>query len=212
MNKAPTDIKATITGGVLLGGIDKSKYNGTLTQVKNVNDGTQVGYYVVTPSLSSGGKSIKATGAKTCLLDSGSLQDTLPFDYSKPAEEASFLNATGIKNDDGGPYYYPTTCDKIPAGKTIDYTFPGSKAGTSVTVKVPLRNYAKEDLQYPGFEKKCFLSIDVIGCTFGAPFFTAAFLAANDDINYLALAQGGVAPSNAGLGTVVEIAKNAVPK
>lgn len=56
-------------------------------------------------------------------------------------------------------------------------------------MKVPIRNYARGTLD--AGEGKCSLNLEVIGCVLGAPFLSGAYLAVDDDIGVVALAQAG---------------------
>ena len=224
-DKPSSNVKDTHTGTALFGAVpDKSKYSGELIRVKlNPPQEAYVGYYVSLPSMSAkqaknpSSKSstigISDKSVKQCLLDSGTGNDMLPFIGKDVFKASGLINyqspqGTSIVAWNG-------TCDSIPASATLDYTFAGSTAGKSVTIKVPIRSYAGGQYdQLSDIPKTvCGLSVefDEYGsCVFGAPFFTAVFAAFNDDKKQIALAQGGVstgaAAGTAGLGSVSVIA------
>lgn len=214
----PKQVNGTYHGTALFGALPpKSKYSGELVRVApKPPSGAYVGYYVGRPVFSTTGsfKNPKA-GTRTlklsdkvpqCLVDSGTGQDNLPISQS------DFLKTTGAIIHGGFPAYNGS-CASIPANVTLDFTFAGL-GGKSVTVKVPLRNYARGNTDYLGDANKCGLSMEldeVGGCTFGAPWFSAAFVAFNDEKNEIAIAQGGVSTGAtkgvAGLGDVVIVKK-----
>ncbi|KAB8343220.1 hypothetical protein FH972_022810 [Carpinus fangiana] len=211
----PAKVNGTFQGTALLGAVPKGKYSGELVHVapKPPTD-TYVGYYVARPIFKGapvGKPNAKQTlklsdTVSQCLIDSGSGQDYLPIDQD------AFIKLSGLIIHGGYPAYNGT-CESIPKDYTIDYTFAGLK-GKSVTVKVPLRNYARGNTDYLGDKKKCGLSMEldsVASCTFGAPFFTSAFLAFNDEKKQIAIAQGGVSSGAAqgknGIGQVTTVQK-----
>ncbi|KAF2788036.1 hypothetical protein K505DRAFT_329241 [Melanomma pulvis-pyrius CBS 109.77] len=199
----PAASNGTFTGMALFGGIDTSKYSGDLVKVVNRAQSGQVGYYIAQPRVSVGGISLSdnttdATAA--CQLDSGTHDDEISIGSGK---EQAFFNATGITLSPSGYVAWPGTCDSIPANRTIDLTFPGVTPSESVTVKVPIRSYAR--LQFTGSGADagfCTLSLSTNeygGCMLGAPFSTAAFFAADDERGEVALAQGGVSMAKGGV-------------
>lgn len=195
-DKPSASINGTFHGTALFGAVPTDKYTGDLVHVAPFppQNATFVGYYVARPifkaapvSKPNAKQTLKLSdNVPQCLIDSGSGQDSLPID------QEAFIKTTGLVIHGGYPAYNGT-CESIPVDLTIDYTFAGL-SGKSVTVKVPLRNYARGNTDYLG-KKKCGLSMEldaVQSCTFGAPFFTSAFLAFNDEKNQIAIAQGGV--------------------
>lgn len=219
----PADVKGDFQGTALFGAVPPaSKYSGQLVSVKPLPpSGTYVGYYVGTPKVSiaplhkpSAGQVIKTFDAtvKQCLLDSGTGTDNLPID------QASLLAVSGlIKYVVGSQEFvaYNGSCNTIPTTATLNYTFAGLN-GKSVIVAVPIRNYARGELDdiVGASTKVCGLSMTLDntgGCTLGAPFFTAAFLAFNDEKNQIAIAQGGVSSGasngQAGLGAITVVKK-----
>ncbi|KAI1858265.1 uncharacterized protein JN550_012796 [Neoarthrinium moseri] len=187
-DEAPEDPLAPYTGNGLIGGIDTSKYSGDLVKVKTVvPGGANVGYFTEMPTVSINGHTFTQTDSVTyCQLDSGTHDDTIPIAY---AENDLFENITGIITSPIGYTSWNGTCDTIPTNITVDLTFPGVVDGTSVTVKTPLRAYARVDYGEPGY---CAMSVGVSGCFLGSPFHSAAFFAADDEHGEIALAQGGV--------------------
>lgn len=191
-DEAPEDVKGTYTGGGLMGGIDTSKYTGPLVKIPNKTPELQaqaatVGYYVSVPQLSVGDTTFNiATESTSCMLDSGTHIDDLPV----PLDARDlFYNVTGIVSDPDGHLAWPGTCDTVPSDVTIDLTWAGVNANETVTVKVPMRNYVRGDISSAGY---CSLNLSPGGCLLAAPFQTAAFFAADDDRNEVALAQGAV--------------------
>lgn len=194
-DEAPAAANATYRGTALFGAIPKTKYSGSLVQVPKRQPESSTGYYVDTPVWStvpvSGGQSrpIKPyDDTAHCLLDSGSGQDYLPVDRD------DFLNATGLIMFEN-IVAYNGSCDSIPRDAAVLITFGAAANGTSATVKVPLRNWARGNADWLGDATKCGLSMQLSQaqeCTLGSPFFSAAFLAVNDEFGQIALAQGGV--------------------
>lgn len=192
MDQAPADAEATYTGGGLMGGIDTSKYTGPLVKVPYLTPELQaqqntVGYYVSVPQISVGGTTFsRDTDSTSCLLDSGTHIDDLPIPYD---QEDLFYKLTGISSDPVGHLAWPGSCDSVPSNVTIDFAWTGVNANETAIVKVPLRNYARGNISPDGW---CSLNLSPGGCLLSAPFSTAAFFAADDERNEVALAQGGV--------------------
>nr|POE86536.1 hypothetical protein CFP56_46720 [Quercus suber] len=226
MDKAPKSVTGQYQGTAIFGAVpSKSKYSGDLVRLKaNPPSGSYIGYYVSTPSLtaksfvngkgSSKPTTIKQsdTSVKQCLLDTGTGEDRLPFSQSQVISVTKGL----IEYNSNALFLaWNGSCASIPDTATLNFTFTGSTAGKKVTVAVPIRSYARGEFDdIPGVDpsKVCglSLSLDEYGdCTFGAPFFTAAFAAFNDDKKQIALAQGGVSSGSAdgptGLGTTTPI-------
>lgn len=191
-DEAPADAEATYTGGGLMGGIDTSKYTGPLVKVPYLSpqleaETVSVGYYVAVPQVSVGNTTFDlATDSTSCFLDSGTHIDDLPVPFDATD---LFYNVTGISEDPYGHLAWPGNCDTVPADVTIDLTWTGVNANETVTVKVPLRNYVRGNVSPDGW---CSLNLSPGGCLLSAPFSTAAFFAADDERNEVALAQGAV--------------------
>ncbi|KAH8589397.1 aspartic peptidase domain-containing protein [Bisporella sp. PMI_857] len=197
---APSLINGTFTGGATFGGIDLSKYTGELVKLPlftndNTQGGASVGYYVAPPTVTVNGTVLDGSEltTRTCLIDSGTQIDDLPI---STASLNDFLAAAGLVYSPVGRIAFPGACDDIPRDRTIDLEFAGLEEGKKVSIKIPLRNYARADGMEVGF---CTLNIDVGGCLFGAPFATAAFFAADDEAGEVALAQGGVSEIGSGV-------------
>lgn len=194
MDEAPEEYDATFTGGGLMGGIDTSKYTGNLVKVPYLTpeleqQQTTVGYYVAVPKVSVGGTTFASDDSLTsCFLDSGTHIDDIPLRYD---DDTLFFNATGITYDPFGRVAWPGDCDSVPSDVTIDFTWEGVNANETVTIKVPIRNYVRGNGSPEGY---CSLNMSPGGCLLAAPFSTAAFFAADDERNEVALAQGGVSP------------------
>jgi hypothetical protein len=207
MDEAPADTAATYTGGALFGGIETSKYSGELVKVPLLTSDSgppSVGYYVPVPQLHVNGVTVNTsdTTTRTCLLDSGTQVDDLPVSFGDEAEKA-FMNASGLTRSPIGRVAWPGDCNSIPANLTVDLEWAGVEAGKSVTVKVPVRNYVRANGAEVGY---CTLNMDFGGCLLAAPFFTAAFLAADDAAGEIALAQGGVSVRGSGVDEAAVVA------
>ncbi|KAI1810613.1 aspartic peptidase domain-containing protein [Poronia punctata] len=190
MDKRPDGVKDTYTGGAIFGGIDLSKFTGPLVRVPVVReDDYTIGYYVAPPKISFKGKEIKTDNSEDrCFVDSGTRNDVLPVIYED--EKETFFKTTGLVESEYGDISWPSACEDVPSDVTLDLTFPGTKNGTSVDIKIPLKNYVRYDL---GEEGLCRLNLYVgTGCTLAAPFSTAAFFAADDERGEVAFAQGGI--------------------
>ncbi|KAI4633443.1 hypothetical protein J4E80_000809 [Alternaria sp. BMP 0032] len=190
-DEAPEGIEDTFTGHVVFGGVDHSKYTGDLVKVPMVEapfGGVTLGYYVNPPVVSVNGTAFNNSDiiSPTCLVDSGTTLDYLPVSYS---QNDQFAAAAGLVVDEYGVIGWNGTCESIPKDTTIDLEFTGVE-GKKVTVKIPLRTYARSGVNpSTGI---CSLAFSTGDCLFGAPFATAAFFAADDAAEMVAFAQGGV--------------------
>lgn len=226
-DKAPNSAYGTFEGTAIFGAVpSKQKYQGDLVRLKlDPPAEAYVGYYVALPTLTA--TSFKKPGAKTtiknadttvkqCLLDSGTGQDMIPYSQSQLESVTGLIQYTKGGNDFTA---WNGTCDSIPETAVLNYTFAGATAGRSVTVSVPIKNYARG--QFDGLtgvtNKVCGLNLvpsNTGSCVFGAPFFTAVFLAFNDDLKQVAMAQGGVStgstagPSDLGATTTIVKGQN----
>lgn len=180
--------KANFQGASLLGAVDTSKFSGKMAVLSTTGE---TGYVVKKPSMSVKGVKFTTDASVNCLLDSGSLAVTLPIPYGSEVK-SNFFKATGFIEDNGS-IVYPAPCSQIPPSKTLDFTFTANDNKTDVTIKIPYTNFARGTSLFSGNRSECALSISTGGsCVYGAPFFTSAFFAADDDKNVVGLAQGGV--------------------
>ncbi|CAG8978254.1 hypothetical protein HYALB_00009151 [Hymenoscyphus albidus] len=182
-----------LTGGILFGAIDRSKYIGPLVRVPNAITSGQVGYYVPKPLIYFNGQSFNGTADTNCLVDSGAHADYLPLGYGE--QEREFAAKTGLVNYNG-VVAYNGSCDSIPQDIAISYTFAGVDAKENVTIDIPLRNYARGAF---GPEGLCLLNLEIGGCLLGAPFASSAFIAVDDGDRSIAFAQGGVSEEGSGV-------------
>ncbi|KAF4498119.1 peptidase a1 [Fusarium agapanthi] len=208
-DQQPKSIKSPYLGAAVFGAAPSTKkYTGELVRIKqDYPKDTYVGYYSALPELTATsirkpGKPVKIgladSSVKRCLLDSGTGEDRVPFSGKE------IIKATGLIQLQN-PYViaWNGTCESIPHTATLNFTFAGSTQGKTVTIAVPIRSYARGEFdEVPGFDasKFCALSLtsDEYGdCTFGAPFFTAAYAVFHDDKKQVALAQGGVSTGTA---------------
>ena len=81
------------------------------------------------------------------------------------------------------------------------YTFAGSEVGESVSVDVPLRNYARGLATPSEAGDVCMLNLETGGCMFGAPFLSGGFMGLDDSDNSIWLAQGAVSSEGDGVQT-----------
>jgi hypothetical protein len=190
---SPPSTLSTLSGGLLLGAIDTSKFCGPLVRIPNVAETGEIGYYTQKPNITFNGQTFMLDINTTCLLDSGTHADYLPFAPQSSAYK-QFLNGSGgMLKDENGVIAYNGTCESIPQDLNINYVFSGLTEGKSVKVDVPVRNYARgASLDGVAGEGICLLNLEVGGCTFGAPFYSGAVVAVDDERGVLALAQGGV--------------------
>jgi hypothetical protein len=203
-DQAPGCVQETFTGGALFGGIDTSKFTGPLVKMPTLHEeDSPVGYYIKPPRVAVNGLAINQTGfgLSTCHLDSGTVNDALPITSDT---ERMLMRTAGLVKSTNEFISWNGTCESVPSSTTIDLTFTGSYA-QSVTIKVPLRNYVRQDDGTEADENgnvlcrlNLFTSESYGRCVFGAPFHTAAFFAADDDEDIVALAQGGVSPRGSG--------------
>jgi hypothetical protein len=186
-------IEYVFEGEVLFGGLPpQDSYEGDLFSVPIATEQGEIGYYVAQPSFSHANESIPSDFPDTtCLLDSGSLAITLPYEQNMTA----FLNATGLQ-DYQYTVVYPSACEDIPRGLTLDFEF-GSGNGTAGVgtkkVKVPYRNLARGDPGPGGVlpEGLCALSLGFASsCTLGAPWFTASSVGVDDGAGVVWVGQG----------------------
>ncbi|KAH7323932.1 aspartic peptidase domain-containing protein [Rhexocercosporidium sp. MPI-PUGE-AT-0058] len=187
-----------LTGGILFGAIDKSKYTGPLVEVKNVIEEFQVGVYVAKPNVTFNGQTFVPDQDTTCLVDSGAHADYIPFAFGSDIEKLFFAATDGQLIDYNGVVAYNGTCESIPQDLNITYTFAGVN-GKYVDVNVPLRNYAR-GLVYPNSPADiCLFNLEVGGCIFGAPFQSAAAIVMDDEGDRVAFAQAAVSEEGAGV-------------
>ncbi|EKD19542.1 uncharacterized protein L3040_002578 [Drepanopeziza brunnea f. sp. 'multigermtubi'] len=189
----------TLTGGMLFGALDKSKYTAPLVRVQNYQ---QAAFYVPRPRVSFNGVETPVAYNGSCLIDTGTHSDTIPI-ASFSAEETSFYNTSnGLLLMDEGGVAYNGSCDSIPLDLHMDYTFDAVAPGEYITISVPLRNYARG--AHTDTANVCPLVLytggnTVDSCTFGAPFFTAAFAAFDEADNSIYLAKGAVSKPGSGV-------------
>jgi len=189
---SPPSTLGTLSGGLLLGAIDTSKFISPLTG--------QVGYYIPKPNITFNGQTFTPDQNTTCLLDSGTHADYLPFDPLSDLGSAFFNASGGVLVDENGVVAYNGSCDSIPGSLNISYSFPGVTEGKIVEINVPLKNYARgASLNGTLDGGVCLLNLEVGGCTFGAPFYSGAVVAVDDGSGVLALAQGGVSREGSGV-------------
>ncbi len=180
-------------GGVLFGAIDTSKYTGSLVEVANVVDrNSQVGIYVSKPNITINGQTFAPDQDTTCLMDSGAHADYLPFSYESNMAQAFYDASNGQLLDYNGVVAYNGSCESIPQGFIITYTFAGLTAGDSVNVSVPVRNYARGLVDPYNTQDICLLNLEEGGCMFGAPFQSAAAILLDDEGDRVALSQGAI--------------------
>ncbi|KAL2062641.1 hypothetical protein VTL71DRAFT_5713 [Oculimacula yallundae] len=189
-----------LTGGVIFGAIDKSKYTGPLVEVENSIPQYQVGIHVAKPNVTFNGKTFTPDADVRCLVDSGAHADYLPFAFGSPIEKEFIAAADGLLVEYNGIIAYNGTCESIPQSMNITYTFAG-KHGKNVDIDMPLRNYAR-GLEYGGdheTDSLCLFNLEVGGCTLGAPFHSAAAIWMDDEGDRVAFAQAAISEKGAGV-------------
>lgn len=189
-----------LTGGILFGAIDKSKYTGPLVEVENVVAEYEIGIYVAKPNITISGQTFVPDGDVTCLVDSGAHADYLPFAYDSGLEEL-FFNATDgqlIDYNGAGIVAYNGSCESIPQDFNITYTFSGV-GGKTVDVSVPLRNYARGLTASDNSQDNCLFNLEIGGCTFGAPFQSAAAILMDDEGDRVAFGQAAISEEGKGV-------------
>ncbi|CZR56683.1 uncharacterized protein PAC_06572 [Phialocephala subalpina] len=188
---ASTTAFGKLTGGVLFGAIDTSKYTGELVKLSNVVSEYEIGIYVSKPNITINGQTFVPDQDTTCLVDSGAHADYLPFDFQSNMTDL-FLNATnGVLTQYAGVIAFNGSCDDIP-DVNITYAFAGSEAGKSVNIDVPIRNYARGLATPSDAGAVCMFNLESGGCIFGAPFLSGGFMGLDDSDNSIWLAQGAV--------------------
>ncbi|TGO85547.1 hypothetical protein BPOR_0386g00070 [Botrytis porri] len=187
----PEDASIThnFTGTLLLGALPPAdSYTGELTPVPIDTPEDGSGYYISQPIISHANTSIPTDyPTETCLVDSGSIALTLPYAYDNTA----FLERAGFQNYENA-IVYPSNCEEIPRDLTLDFEFTG-KGNAAVSVRVPYRYLARGSSGPGGVtpEGMCVLSVAMgSGCTFGAPWFLGASVAADDGEGVVWIAQG----------------------
>ncbi|GAO19787.1 uncharacterized protein UV8b_07615 [Ustilaginoidea virens] len=212
MDQAPrsSNSKYTYRGAAVFGAIPSTpKYVGPLVRIKQTNpDPPYTGYYAALPKLTAsnlmgpGGKpreiGLADPTVKNCLLDSGTGADRIPFNESQIAQ------ATGLlRLHNPSILAWNGTCDSIPHSASLKFTFDGATPGTSVTIAVPIRSYARGIYDSdPGLDTSKYCGLTLSGdeygdCVLGASFFSAIFAVFHDDMQQVALAQGGVSRNTA---------------
>jgi hypothetical protein len=195
---SPPSTLSTLSGGLLLSAIDTSKFIPPLVRVPNVVQTGQVGYYLPPPTISFNNQTFIPDANTTCLLDSGTHADYLPFSYAGNVSGQFYNGSGGMLVDENGVVAYNGSCSSIPHALNLTYTFAGYNSNQTININVPLRNYARgatlDGTEEGGDEGSgiCLLNLEIGGCTFGAPFYSGAMVAVDDERGVLALAQGGV--------------------
>lgn len=203
--KAPDGVMDTYTGSGLLGGLDTSKYEGPLVKIPRLYGAySENEYYTYAANITVNGTEVEIdrSGTKVgekCLIDSGAVADSV-----LPVDKEAFLQLTGLRENPTPnrrvPYLsWPDKCDTIPADRFIDYSFTGVDASEKVTVKVPMRAYARYQEADDEAMGWCTMALYANGCGLSAPFFTAVYFAADDERGEIAFAQGGVAEQGSGV-------------
>lgn len=199
MDKFTGALGQTLTGGLLFSAVDSSKYSGDLVRVPSTQDAGSVGVYVPKPNVTFNGHTVTPDSNVTCLVDSGAHADTLPFAYDGTALAQFYNQSGGLLVDHSGIVSYNGTCDSIPSSLNITYTFPAVTDGETISIDIPLRNFAR-GYNFSGTEGLCLLNLeDSASCVLGATFLTGAVLALDDADGSVALAQGGVSEQGAGV-------------
>ncbi|KUJ17384.1 acid protease [Mollisia scopiformis] len=190
-----------LVGGVIFGGIDTSKYTGELIQVPNVIADYQIGIYIPKPNVTINGQTFVPDQNTTCLLDSGAHADYIPFDYLSNMTSQFLAASNGTLIQYAGVIGFNGSCENIPSDLNITYTFPGVEEGKSVSIDVPIKNYAR-GLQTPpdaDMGDICLFNLESGGCQFGAPFLSGAFMGLDDEGAEIWLAQGAVSAEGQGV-------------
>ncbi|CZT53066.1 uncharacterized protein RSE6_14503 [Rhynchosporium secalis] len=187
-----------LNGGVLFGAIDESKFTGPLVEVANVIPEYQIAVHVAKPNITFNGRTFAPDDDVRCLVDSGAHADSIPFLFGGPAEKEFFAAADGLLVDYAGIVAYNGTCESIPQSLNLTYTFAGVRAGKSVDISIPLRNFAR-GLAYPDTTGLCLLNLGTGGCTLGAPFQSAAAILNDDEGDRVAFAQAAVCEEHKGV-------------
>jgi hypothetical protein len=194
-----TSSLSKLTGGVIFGGIDTSKYNGELVQVPNVIAEYEIGLYVPKPNITINGQTFVPDQNTTCLVDSGAHADSIPFDYLSNMT-SDFLAATnGVLTQYAGVIGFNGSCENIPKDLNVTYTFPGSEEGKSVSIDVPIKNYARGQSAPEDAGDICLFNLETGSCLLGAPFLSGGFLGLDDADNSIWLAQGAVSSEGDGV-------------
>ncbi|KAI6355016.1 hypothetical protein MCOR25_008377 [Pyricularia grisea] len=202
--KPPAGVFDMYTGVGLQGGIDTSKYEGPLVKIprRTHADGLPSNYneyYTYAANLSVNGEipiqmQRNGTGAnmKLCIIDSGAVSDG-----HNPVDQQAYFNATGLRLNpshpvpyQGDPLSWPGPCDSVPADKFIEYSFAGVNEGESISIKVPMRSYVRFQNPVDDALGWCTMAITLNTCGLNTPFLTAAFFAADDEREEMAIARG----------------------
>ncbi|OWP05355.1 hypothetical protein B2J93_8097 [Marssonina coronariae] len=188
-----------LVGGVLFGAVDTSKYTGPLVELKNVVSDGDEGIYINQPTMSINGVAMTPEDNTTCLVNSGSPADYLPFSLDGNAQKQFYAAFNGILLDYYGIVAFNGACEDIPESLSFTYTFAGKHPGASVSIVMPIRNYARGLVDPQSTAPTCLLNLEFGGCALGAPFLSAATLLADDDGGRVGLAQGGVGAEGTGV-------------
>lgn len=119
-----------LEGSIVFGGVDHSKYSGTLQRVKILNRYEKVGeknpVYLEIALTSITGKNLAVNYRTTVLLDTGATNNYLPAPYLRRIGK----HLRGTEDDDG---YWEVDCDLLDLDEEIVFGFSG--ANISVPVK-----------------------------------------------------------------------------
>ncbi|RAL65799.1 hypothetical protein DID88_005464 [Monilinia fructigena] len=186
-------IASNRTGTLLLGSLPPAdSYTGELVPVPLVVSKDLSGYYIAQPVVSHANTSIPSDSSPTtCLIDSGSLELTLPFGDNS----TDFLARTGLENYDYD-IMYPSDCEDIPADLTLDFEIASASSKTetkTIKIKVPYRNLARGSEGPARRNTRGKMRLErFVGdsCVFGAPWFLGTSLGVDDGEGLVWIAQG----------------------
>ena len=116
------------TGSILYGGVDTSKFQGTLqTLPVQASRGTFRAFFVTLTGVSMGGSTIASNTATAVLLDSGTSLTYLPNDVTN-----SIYSAVGAKYDSSRGIAY-VSCSLANNAQTLDFTFSSPTISVSLS-------------------------------------------------------------------------------
>lgn len=200
---------AASTGTILFGGVDTSKFSGSLNTLPIQKESGYYAEFLITlTGVTLGTKTIAANAAVAVLLDSGTSLTYLPNSWT-----TSIYNLVGAQYDTSeGAAFVP--CSLAQNDSTLDFTF------TSPTIRVPMNELVLEitatngnSLTFTDGSRACLFGIAPAGSStsvLGDTFLRSAYVVYDLDNNAISLAQ---TVFNATDSNVVEISSgiNAVP-
>ncbi len=198
--------KQANSGSVLFGGVDQTKYTGTLGTVPFTSSTRTL---VTLNSLKLSDGSFISSGSTNVLLDTGTTLMYLP--NSNVVSLAKSIGAAKSNDGNGNQIYVGPCVSNNPNTKTLDFTFG------CVTIKVPLSNFQTPLNGQSGNNKLC--SLDIIPTSssssginiLGDSFLRSAYIVFDLDNQQASIAQANLNQSGESDIQDIPASRNSIP-